>query len=281
MAVQPRPPVEPNSWAETAGIADLVRPSQGEIDSGWPDVDDPPPRQYFNWLQNWMFRAGLYFLQRGIPEWAGTEQYALHSRVQRNGLTYTCVNATGVTGRDPADPTNSGFWRRWGYSSADVATSSAAGLMSPAQLQGLPVAGDTMWSFNSSERAGWLLMSGQAVSRTTYAALFSIFGTSFGAGNGTTTFNIPDCRGLHPRMVDLGRGFDPGRAPWSYQADDIKSHSHAVNLQPLNSNSTSGWGKIATGNEPPEGTMNPLTTNLTGITENRVKTIAMYWFVKT
>lgn len=43
--------------------------------------------------------------------------------------------------------------------------------------------------------AGWLLCSGAAVSRTTYADLFAILGTVYGAGNGTTTFNLPDARG--------------------------------------------------------------------------------------
>jgi microcystin-dependent protein len=43
--------------------------------------------------------------------------------------------------------------------------------------------------------SGWLLCFGQAVSRTTYAALFGVIGTTYGAGNGTTTFNLPDLRG--------------------------------------------------------------------------------------
>lgn len=42
---------------------------------------------------------------------------------------------------------------------------------------------------------GWLLCYGQAVSRTTYAALFSALGTAWGAGDGSTTFNLPDLRG--------------------------------------------------------------------------------------
>lgn len=42
--------------------------------------------------------------------------------------------------------------------------------------------------------AGWLLCQGQAISRTTYAALFAAIGTAFGAGDGSTTFNIPDLR---------------------------------------------------------------------------------------
>lgn len=42
---------------------------------------------------------------------------------------------------------------------------------------------------------GWLLCFGQTVSRTTYSALFAVIGTSFGAGDGSTTFGIPDLRG--------------------------------------------------------------------------------------
>lgn len=44
----------------------------------------------------------------------------------------------------------------------------------------------------SSAPNGWLICNGQAVSRTTYAALFAVIGTTYGAGNGSTTFNIPN-----------------------------------------------------------------------------------------
>lgn len=47
----------------------------------------------------------------------------------------------------------------------------------------------------TSAPTGWLLCDGSAVSRATYAALFAVVGTSFGVGNGTTTFNVPDLRG--------------------------------------------------------------------------------------
>lgn len=47
----------------------------------------------------------------------------------------------------------------------------------------------------TSEPTGWLFCYGQAVSRTTYAALFAILGTTYGSGDGSTTFNLPDLRG--------------------------------------------------------------------------------------
>lgn len=65
--------------------------------------------------------------------------------------------------------------------------------------------------------AGWLLCNGQAVSRTTYAALFALVGTTYGAGNGSTTFNVPDLRGEFIRGVDGGRNVDPSRTLGSWQ----------------------------------------------------------------
>ena len=54
----------------------------------------------------------------------------------------------------------------------------------------------------ASAPSGWLLADGSAVSRTTYADLFSVFGTSYGAGNGSTTFNLPNLKGAIPVGMD-------------------------------------------------------------------------------
>lgn len=47
----------------------------------------------------------------------------------------------------------------------------------------------------STAPANWLLCAGQAVSRTTYKALFDVIGSTYGSGDGSTTFNLPDLRG--------------------------------------------------------------------------------------
>jgi len=57
----------------------------------------------------------------------------------------------------------------------------------------------------STAPTGWLICDGSAVSRTTYAALFAILGTTYGAGNGSTTFNLPDLRGKIPVGRDSGQ----------------------------------------------------------------------------
>src|SRR5690606_8069533 len=50
----------------------------------------------------------------------------------------------------------------------------------------------------TSAPAGWLFCHGQEVSRTTFARLFAVIGTTYGAGNGSTTFNLPDLRQRFP-----------------------------------------------------------------------------------
>lgn len=65
--------------------------------------------------------------------------------------------------------------------------------------------------------AGYLELAGQAISRTTYSALFALFGTTYGVGDGSTTFNLPDTRGEFIRGWDHGRGIDSGRTLGSFQ----------------------------------------------------------------
>lgn len=73
---------------------------------------------------------------------------------------------------------------------------------------------------------GWLECDGAAVSRTTYAALFATIGTTFGSGDGSTTFNLPDLRGEFIRGWDHARGIDPSRVFGSAQGDEIRTHRH-------------------------------------------------------
>ena len=80
----------------------------------------------------------------------------------------------------------------------------------------------------ASAPSGWLVCDGSAVSRTTYARLFDAIGTTFGAGNGSTTFRIPDLRGEFIRGLDYGRGVDTGRALGTQQSSQNQLHSHSV-----------------------------------------------------
>lgn len=86
--------------------------------------------------------------------------------------------------------------------------------------------GAVMHFARTTAPSGWLKCNGAAISRTTYDALFAAIGTTFGAGDGFTTFNLPDLRGEFIRGWDDGRGVDGGRAMGSRQAGAIQSHSH-------------------------------------------------------
>lgn len=102
-----------------------------------------------------------------------------------------------------------------GYGITDAASAS--------QLQMVSPPGKVAFFAMSTAPGGWLVADGSAVSRTTYAALFTAIGTTFGAGNGSTTFNLPDLRGQFIRGWSGPSGMiDPGRAFGSTQSDLIK-----------------------------------------------------------
>src|SRR5690606_812425 len=94
----------------------------------------------------------------------------------------------------------------------------------------LPYAGD-------AAPAGWLLCDGRAVSRTQYARLFEVIGTKFGAGNGSTTFNLPDFRGRLPMGAADGAGVGTreGSAEASLAVANLPSHSHGAGSLATNS----------------------------------------------
>lgn len=74
------------------------------------------------------------------------------------------------------------------------------------------LSGSVIWFAANAAPTGYLKANGAAISRTTYAALFTAIGTTFGVGDGSTTFNVPDLRGEFIRGWDDGRGVDSGRA---------------------------------------------------------------------
>jgi microcystin-dependent protein len=76
--------------------------------------------------------------------------------------------------------------------------------------------------------SGWLECNGAAISRSTYSVLFSAISTTWGVGDGSTTFNIPDLRGEFIRGWDNGRGIDSGRAFASSQNDTFQGHHHQM-----------------------------------------------------
>ena len=75
---------------------------------------------------------------------------------------------------------------------------------------------------------GWLLCQGQAISRTTYAQLFSVIGTTYGSGDGKTTFNLPDMRGRVAVGSDANLGQKVGAKSVSLTEAQNGRHSHML-----------------------------------------------------
>ena len=86
-----------------------------------------------------------------------------------------------------------------------------------------------MWP-TASAPTGYLLCDGTAVSRTTYAALFAVIGTTFGAGDTTTTFNLPDYRGRMPIGVSgsYALAATGGAATTTLSTPNLPSHTHSI-----------------------------------------------------
>jgi len=76
--------------------------------------------------------------------------------------------------------------------------------------------------------SGYLECNGDAVSRTTYAALFAVIGTAYGTGDGSSTFNLPDLRGEFIRGFDNGKGTDSGRSIATSQGSQNAQHNHSA-----------------------------------------------------
>ena len=96
-------------------------------------------------------------------------------------------------------------------------------LLNTDDLAGMIPSGTVLYFAGQSAPAGWLKANGAAVSRTAYAALFAAIGTTYGAGDGRSTFNLPDLRGEFIRGWDDGRGVDTGRVFGSAQGDAIRN----------------------------------------------------------
>ena len=75
----------------------------------------------------------------------------------------------------------------------------------------------------STAPTGWLKANGQLISRATYASLFSAINTTYGSGDGSTTFKVPDLRGEFVRGWDDSRGVDTGRSLGSLQSWAIQN----------------------------------------------------------
>lgn len=323
-----KPTVLP-AWGESAGGADVLQPTNAEIQAGWPLSNVPPSRKRFNWILKYLAQGVRYMMQMGIPVWDSTEDYPVNARVMgSDGKTYKALQTS--TNQNPVSaPT---YWQLWGTDGRDnqlqlttafttagtapnftvSATPAPAalaanlrlrikfhaqgagsdvlninglgnkslkqydskGLKAPAIIKSgqlvdveydgtdlvlldpiVPVqAGEVAFFAMAAAPVGYLKANGAAVSRSVYATLFAAIGTTFGVGDGSTTFNLPDLRGEFLRGFDDGRGIDSGRVFGSSQVgSDLNGQLYGNNTAGNGNGwrsdqdvSITGWEQVST-----------------------------------
>jgi microcystin-dependent protein len=146
----------------------------------------------------------------GITQAAGDARYLQITAASTTYLPLAGGTLTGTLTLDAA-PTADLQAATKKYVDDEVAGIPAATDLTPA--------GTVIYTARSTAPTGYLKANGDAVSRTTYATLFSAIGTTYGGGDGSTTFNLPDLRGEFVRGLDDGRGVDTSRTLGSSQAD--------------------------------------------------------------
>lgn len=151
-------------------------------------------------------------------------------------------------------------------------------VFSKAEAQQLQPAGNVAYTARLTPPAGWLAANGAAVSRTAYATLFSAIGTTYGTGDGSTTFNLPDLRGEFIRGLDSGRGIDPGRTQGSIQASQNLAHSHSyTRVGPASGAGAGIYADVSRENQVNNYT---LYVNSSGGSEARPRNIALLPIIK-
>lgn len=109
-------------------------------------------------------------------------------------------------------------------------------LPSRATMQSSGITGEIRLFAGSTAPSGWLLCQGQAVSRSTFSSLYAVIGDTYGAGDGSTTFNLPNFKGRTAigsgqgsGLTDRALGSSGGEEAHQLSVAEIPAHNHVVN----------------------------------------------------
>lgn len=215
---------------------------------------------------------------------------ARYLQIATAASTYLALSGGTLTGNLvlPGVPTTTNMAATKGYVDTQIAAIPSSATP----------AGTVIWTARSTAPTGYLKANGAAISRTTYADLFSAIGVTYGAGDGSTTFNVPDLRGEFIRGWDDGRGIDTSRAMGSAQTGMVGPHNHTASVtDPGHAHGYSGWAYRAslTDDGPDQlDVYNPtgattgsastgvsVTVNNSSGTETRPRNVAMLACIKT
>jgi len=161
------------------------------------------------------------------------------------GVTVAAQNGANVPSPSEIAPRQQLLSVPFSVAAQQAQQAQVAAALAPTAARQLAPPGSIVAYMGTSAPSGWLLCDGSLVSRTQYAALFSVIGTASGSGDGATTFNLPDLRGMFLRGVNGSQGntniWDPdaglrtnefaggnsGNAVGSMQTDQFRGHTHS------------------------------------------------------
>ena len=187
---------EPTKWqtslvnsgdANTIPQNTPVGTGEASFEDGFPPITQvpigaggqAPDRKDFNGLFKVLGDSIFYMQNGGLWSYDSAFDYAVGRVVlYTDGNLYKCIQAN--TSADPKAPTDSAYWTK-------IPT------LSDFDEIGFKT-GDIKIQTTSTIPSGWLLCNGAVISRSTFSNLFTKIGTTYGTGDGSTTFNIPDLR---------------------------------------------------------------------------------------
>jgi len=200
-----------------------------------------PPLEDMNSLFLLAFRQLAYIFQEGICEWDPSTTYFVGGIAKVSGIVYNSLVDNNAGNNPTTSPTS------W-----------AVGI--GGQAGGVPTGAILPWGgLSSNVPTGYILGDGSAVSRTTYSALFGVIGTSYGPGDGTTTFNLPNGKGKVLIGADgttefLAPGQFGGEKYHTLTVGELPQHTHNFTAAINFVNGFSGEGTSAPRDGPNTGT---------------------------
>nr|DAU57529.1 MAG TPA: Baseplate wedge protein [Caudoviricetes sp.] len=244
-----------------------------EYQAGWAAINnDPPTVEQFNQLQFLADEKAAYLFAQMAATWTKDKTPLTvgdNERLKRAIQLMITEAAASVVDNLTSN-------------AGDAALSANQGRILNERIMKAVPSGSILYTASTAVPDGWLLCNGLAVPRDEYPDLFAAIGTTYGSGNGATTFNLPDIRGEFIRALDNGRGIDANRRIGTYQADEIKSHKHITYFGEGSMqypNGVAATGQLGSGGGVDRDNSFPYTSN-TGGEETRPRNIAFPAIIK-